>query len=96
MVAVSTVMAAMGFGVLFTVAVFLTPLAAEFGWARADVSLAYAVATIGTGLGGIMMGHFADRMPVRRIAVAGAVVPAAALALLSSTRAWRSSTPITR
>jgi MFS family permease len=85
MVAVSTVMAAMGFGVLFTVAVFLTPLAAEFGWPRADVSLAYAVATIGTGLGGVMMGHFADRMPVRRVAVAGAVVPAAALALLSST-----------
>ena len=85
MVAVSTVMAAMGFGVLFTMAVFLTPLAAEFGWPRADVSLAYAVATIGTGLGGIMMGHFADRMPVRRIAIAGAIVPAAALALLSST-----------
>jgi MFS family permease len=85
MVAVSTVMAALGFGVLFTMAVFLTPLAAEFGWARADVSLAYAVATIGTGLGGILMGHFADRMPVRRIALAGAVVPAAALALLSST-----------
>jgi MFS family permease len=85
MVAVSTVMAAMGFGVLFTMAVFLTPLAAEFGWPRADVSLAYAVATIGTGLGGVMMGHFADRMPVRRIALAGAVVPAAALALLSST-----------
>jgi MFS family permease len=95
MVAVSTVMAAMGFGVLFTMAVFLTPLAAEFGWARADVSLAYAVATIGTGLGGILMGHFADRMPVRRIALAGAVVPAAALALLSSTSS-RSSTPIMR
>src|ERR687895_1303710 len=86
MVAVSTVMAAMGFGVLFTMAVFLTPLAVEFGWPRADVSLAYAVATIGTGLGGVMMGHFADRMPVRWIAVAGAVVPAVALALLSSTR----------
>lgn len=86
MVAVSTVMAAMGFGVLFTMAVFLTPLAVEFGWPRADVSLAYAVATIGTGLGGVMMGHFADRMPVRRIALAGAVVPAGALALLSSTQ----------
>jgi MFS family permease len=82
MVGLCTVMVAMGFGVLFTMAVFLTPLAAEFGWPRADVSLAYAVATIGTGLGGILMGHFADRMPVRRIALAGAVVPAAALALL--------------
>ena len=85
MVAVSTVMAAMGFGVLFTMAVVLTPLAVEFGWPRADVSLAYAVVTIATGLGGVLMGHFADRMPIRRTAVAGAVIPAAALALLSST-----------
>ncbi len=73
----------MGFGVLFVMAVFLTPLAAEFGWPRADVSLAYAVATIGTGIGGIVMGHFSDRMPIRRVAVCGAVVPAIALVLLS-------------
>jgi MFS family permease len=83
MVGVCTAMAAMGFGILFVMAVFLTPLAAEFGWARADVSLAYAIATIGTGLGGIVMGHFADRMPVRRVALCGAIVPAAALVLLS-------------
>ncbi|HWA38502.1 MAG TPA: MFS transporter, partial [Burkholderiales bacterium] len=83
MVGLCTVMAAMGFGVLFVMAVFLTPLAAEFGWPRADVSLAYAVATIGTGLGGIAMGHFSDRMPIRRVAVCGAVVPAIALVLLS-------------
>lgn len=83
MVAICTVMAAMGFGVLFVMAVFLTPLAAEFGWPRADVSLAYAVATIGTGLGGIAMGHFSDRMPVRRVALCGAIIPAIALVLLS-------------
>jgi MFS family permease len=83
MVAICTAMAAMGFGVLFVMAVFLTPLAAEFGWPRADVSLAYAVATIGTGIGGIVMGHFSDRMPIRRVAVCGAVVPAIALVLLS-------------
>lgn len=83
MVALCTVMAAMGFGVLFTMAVFLTPLAAEFGWPRADVSLAYAVATIGTGAGGVLMGHFADRLPVRRIAMAGAVIPAVAFVFLS-------------
>jgi MFS family permease len=64
-------------------AVFLTPLAAEFGWPRADVSLAYAVATIGTGVGGIVMGNFADRMPIRRVAICGAIVPAVALVLLS-------------
>ena len=82
MVAVCTVMVSMGFGVLFTLAVFLTPLAAEFGWTRADVSLAYAIATVGTGIGGIVMGHFADRMPIRRIAIVGTLAAAAALALL--------------
>jgi MFS family permease len=83
MVGLCTVMAAMGFGVLFVMAVFLTPLAAEFGWPRADVSLAYAVTTIGTGIGGIVMGHFSDRMPIRRVALCGAIVPAVALVLLS-------------
>ena len=83
MIGVCTLMAAMAFGVLFTMAVFLTPLAAEFGWPRADVSLAYAVTTIATGIGGVLMGHFADRMPVRRLALAGAIVPAVALVFLS-------------
>lgn len=85
MVGICAGLVAMGFGVLFTMAVFLLPLAAEFGWARGDVSLAYAVATIGTGLGGVLMGHFADRMPVRRLAIVGAIVPALALGLLSRT-----------
>jgi MFS family permease len=82
-VAVSTIMVGTGFGAIMTMAVFLTPLAAEFGWPRGDVSAAYAVATIGTGLGGMLMGHFADRLPVRRVALCGAIVPAVALFLLS-------------
>ena len=81
MVGVCTAMVAMAFGAIGTVAVFLAPLAAEFGWPRADVSAAYSVATIATGLGGIAMGHFADRMPVRRVALCGALVPGLALRL---------------
>jgi MFS family permease len=76
-------MAAMAFGAITNVAVFLTPLAAEFGWPRADVSAAYSIATIGTGLGGILMGHFSDRLPVRRVALCGALAPGLALVLLS-------------
>jgi MFS family permease len=83
MVGVCTAMVTMAFGAVGTVAVFLEPLAAEFGWPRADVSAAYAVATIATGLGGIAMGHFADRMPVRRIALFGALVPGLAFIFLS-------------
>lgn len=83
MVAVCTAMVAMAFGAVGTVAVFLEPLAAEFGWPRGDVSAAYSVATVATGAGGIAMGYFADRMPVRRVALFGALVPGIAFILLS-------------
>jgi MFS family permease len=83
MVAVCTAMVAMAFGAIGTVAVFLAPIAAELDWPRADVSAAYSVATVATGLGGIAMGHFADRMPVRRVALFGALVPGLAFVFLS-------------
>ena len=83
MVAVCTAMVAMAFGAVGTVAVFLQPIAAEFAWPRADVAAAYSVATVATGLGGIAMGHFADRLPVRRVALFGALVPGIAFMLLS-------------
>jgi MFS family permease len=89
MVVVCTAMVAMAFGAIGTVAVFLEPLAAEFGWPRADVSAAYSVASIATGLGGIAMGHFADRMPVRRVALFGALVPGLAFVFLSGTQSTR-------
>ena len=83
MVAVCTAMVAMAFGAIGTVAVFLEPIAFEFGWPRASVAAAYSVATITTGIGGIAMGHFADRLPVRRVALFGAVVPGVAFMFLS-------------
>lgn len=83
MVAACAAMVAMGFGAVVNIAVFLTPLGAEFGWARADLSLAYSIASIGTGLGGIAMGHFADRVPIRRVALCGALVPGIAFLLLA-------------
>ena len=83
MVAVCTAMVAMAFGAIGTVAVFLEPIALEFGWPRASVAAAYSVATIATGFGGIAMGYFADRLPVRRVALFGAVVPGLAFIFLS-------------
>jgi MFS family permease len=83
MVGACAVMVAMGFGAIVNIAVFLTPLAAEFGWSRGDLSLAYSLVTLGTGTGGILMGHFADRIPIRRVALCGAIVPAAMLLSLS-------------
>jgi MFS family permease len=83
MVAACAVMVAMGFGAINNIAVFLTPLGAEFHWPRADLSLAYAVATLGTGLGGIVMGHVADRAPIRRVVLCGAFAPGIGFLLLS-------------
>jgi MFS family permease len=83
MVLACTAMVAMGFGAVVNIAVFLLPLGAEFGWTRAELSLAYSIAGIGTGVGGIVMGHYADRLPIRRVVLFGALAPGVAFLLLS-------------
>src|SRR5262249_6157042 len=83
MVAACAAMVAMGFGAINNIAVFLLPLGMEFGWSRADLSLAYSIASLATGLGGIAMGHFADRVPIRRVLICGALVLPLAFFLLS-------------
>jgi MFS family permease len=83
MVIACTGLVAMGFGAINNIAVFLLPLGMDFGWSRADLSLAYSIATFGAGLGGIVMGHFADRLPIRRVVLCGALAPGIAFVLLS-------------
>jgi MFS family permease len=83
-VGISAAMVGMAFGAIVNIAVFLTPLAADFGWPRADLSMAYAVASLGAGLGGVLLGHFSDRIPVRRVVFCGAVVIGISFLLLSS------------
>ena len=83
MVIACTGLVAMGFGAINNIAVFLMPLGIEFHWSRAELSLAYSIATLGTGVGGIVMGHFADRLPIRRVVLCGAVAPGIAFLLLS-------------
>ncbi|MCZ6605606.1 MAG: MFS transporter [Alphaproteobacteria bacterium] len=82
-VAVVTMAQALGFGVNITVAVFIGPWEAEFGWTRADTSLAYTVTTIGAAMGGLLFGTLSDRIGAKRIALFGACVTGAALIVLS-------------
>jgi len=49
---------------MYAVAVALPPIQTEFGVARSDASLPYALTMIGFGLGGILMGRLADRFGV--------------------------------
>jgi len=81
--AASAVMIGMAFGAMVNVSVFLAPLAAEFGWPRADIAAAYMVVGISTGLGGVVMGHYSDRLPVRRVVLIGSIVPGVAFFLLA-------------
>lgn len=89
MVAACAAMVCMGFGAINNISVFLLPLGTEFHWPRADLSLAYAIATLGTGVGGIAMGHFADRVPIRRVVLCGAFAPGVAFLLLSTLTSTR-------
>jgi MFS family permease len=58
---------------MYAVAVALPPVQAEFGVARSDASLPYALTMIGFGLGGILMGRLADRFGVMVPVLIGAV-----------------------
>src|ERR671914_166756 len=57
----SMVMMTVAMGAPYLVIVALKPIAAEFGWPRAVPSLCYAFALLGAGLGGLLIGRFADR-----------------------------------
>lgn len=81
-VAVATTCLALGFGANIVVSVFINPFEAEFGWPRADISLAYSVLTIGAAIGGIVWGGLSDRIGAKRIGFVGAVVMALALMAL--------------
>jgi len=46
---------------MYSMAVVLPPLQAEFGIARGDASLPFTLTMIGFGFGGILMGKLSDR-----------------------------------
>jgi MFS family permease len=58
---------------MYSVAVVLPRLAAEFGAARADASLPYTLTMIGFAIGGIVMGRLSDRYGVMVSVLVGTV-----------------------
>ena len=61
--------------------VFQIPIAAEFGWARSDFSMAIAIQNLAWGLGQPMFGALAERFGDRRAIIAGALMYALGLLL---------------
>jgi MFS family permease len=66
-----------------TVGTVMRSLEAEFGWLRADISLAYTLFSIGAAGGGLVWGHLADHCDPRPIAVFGSTMMTGGLILLS-------------
>ena len=83
MVGVVFILSALAFGALGSISVFLKPLAAEFGWTRAQTSLGYTAIALSSALFGVAWGFIADRIGTRWFGVVAALVMAASLFLLS-------------
>ena len=79
---VATVALALALGANISVSIFINPLEAEFGWLRADISMAYTVSTVGAAIGGLLWGSLSDRIGARKIAFLGAVSISGGLMLL--------------
>ncbi len=78
-----------GAGFMHAYTVFLVTFIDVFGWSRAEVSLAYAVSQIVTGVSSPLVGWLVDRLgPSRLIVMGGALLTAGLLANAGATQLW--------
>ena len=73
----------LSFAVRASFGVFQIPIATEFGWPRAEFSLAIAIQNLAWGIGQPMFGAIAERFGDRRAIVSGAALYALGLILSS-------------
>src|SRR6266568_3343453 len=78
----------MAFGAAWITAVALKDIAAEVDGVRAVPALASALAWLGSGIGGIMMGRIADRIGARWTVICGALMIGAGLAISTLGPPW--------
>lgn len=80
----------LGFAIRASYGVFQIPIAGEFGWARAEFSLAIAVQNLAWGIGQPLFGALAERFGDRKAIIAGAILYATGLSLSSlATQPWQ-------
>ena len=63
---VATTCLALGFCANIMVSVFMKPFEQEFGWPRADISMAYSVLTVGAAIAGIVWGGLSQQQDRRK------------------------------
>src|ERR1043166_2043236 len=86
--AVALIVMAIAFGGPYIAIVALKEIAAESGGARSVPSLAAALAWFGTAVGGVLMGHVANRFGMRLTAVFGGAMIAIGLTLATFGAGW--------
>ncbi len=78
----------MAFGAAWITAVALKDIAAEAGGARSIPALASALAWLGSGAGGIVMGRIADRVGTRWTVIFGALMIGVGLSISTLGPPW--------
>jgi MFS family permease len=78
-----SIMLMLSFAIRASFGMFQIPVAAEFGWPRADFSMAIAIQNLAWGIGQPLFGAIAERFGDRRAIILGAVLYAAGLVLSS-------------
>ena len=73
----------LNFAIRASFGVFQIPIAQEFGWPRAEFSLAIAIQNLAWGIGQPLFGMVAERFGDRKAIVAGALLYALGLVLSS-------------
>lgn len=73
----------LGFAIRASFGVFQIPIAEEFGWPRAEFSLAIAIQNLAWGIGQPIFGAIAEKMGDRKAIILGALMYAAGLVLSS-------------
>src|SRR5215475_10293281 len=60
-----------GFGAMFSLGVFLQPMADTMGWSRTGISTAALLNFLGMGVGSFVWGELSDRLGTRAVVLLG-------------------------
>ena len=89
-VGASALIICVGMGALFSLGVFLQPMADAMGWSRGAISSVALLNWIAMGLGSFVWGALSDRIGTRGVAVAGGLLLGLGLVLSSQVQAlWQ-------